>query len=227
MGWDEISNSYCPIARALALVGDRWTMLIMMEMVRGQHRFDDLQALTGMSSHLLSTRLKRMEADGLIERRAYSERPPRYEYYATKKGQGLDPVLLMLRSWGRKWEGDCPDGQPATLLRHKKTGQVVDELCQLPDGGRNFSFDQLDATPNPLFAAERARRREAFYGREGKAPKAEAEDVKAAAPPRAARKAPAQAAAPVVTKAAATRAAPASKPKAAARKTAATKPAKR
>jgi DNA-binding HxlR family transcriptional regulator len=169
MGWDEISNSVCPIARALALVGDRWTMLILMELVRGMHRFDELQAQTGMSSHLLSTRLKRMEADGLIERRAYSERPLRYEYYSTEKGKGLDPVLLMLRTWGRQWEGDCPDGQPATLLRHKASGQVVDDLFQLPGGGRDFRFDQLEATPGPAFAAERAKRREAFYGRGAKA----------------------------------------------------------
>jgi DNA-binding HxlR family transcriptional regulator len=220
MGWDEISNSYCPIARALALVGDRWTMLIMMELVRGQHRFDELQAQTGMSSHLLSTRLKRMEADGLIERRAYSERPPRYEYYATAKGKGLDPVLLMLRSWGRKWEGDCPDGKPATLLRHKKTGQVVDDLCQLPGGGRNFTFDQLEATANPLFAAERERRREAFYDRTGKAPKAEA------AP--AAKKAPAKTAKPAAARrAAAPKAVAKAAPKAAARKATASKAARR
>lgn len=165
MGWDEISNSVCPVARALALVGDRWTMLILMELVRGVHRFDALQAQTGMSSHLLSTRLKRMEQDGLIERRAYSERPPRYAYYATQKSRELDPVLMILRTWGRKWEGDCPDGQPATMLRDKASGAVIDELWQLPGGGKNFTFDQLDATPGPAFLAERANRQAAFVAR--------------------------------------------------------------
>jgi DNA-binding HxlR family transcriptional regulator len=165
MGWDEISNSVCPIARALALVGDRWTLLILLEVVRGMHRFDELQAQTGMSSHLLSTRLKRMEEDGLLERRQYSERPPRSAYHATAKGKELDPLLLLLRAWGRKWEGDMPAGKPATTLRLKGTDVEIDTLWDLPSGGKDFTFDLLDATPGPAFAAERARRSEAFYGR--------------------------------------------------------------
>lgn len=177
MGWDEISNSVCPVARALALVGDRWTMLILMELVRGTHRFDELQAQTGMSSHLLSTRLKRMEQDGLIERRPYSERPLRNAYFSTKKGQELDPVLMMLRTWGRKWEGDCPDGQPATTLRHKESGAVIDALWQLPGGGKDFTFDQVEATPGPLFIAERASRKSAFMAGPSKSVAAAPHDV--------------------------------------------------
>ncbi len=196
MGWDEISNSVCPIARALALVGDRWTMLILIELVRGVHRFDELQAQTGMSSHLLSTRLKRMEQDGLIERRAYSERPPRFEYYSTQKGKGLDPVLMILRTWGRKWEGDCPPGQPATTVRHKASGIVLDDLWQIPGGGRDFTFDEVEAIPGPAFAAERAKRSAAFHARE---PKLRTPD----ASPDSATKRPAKLAAKPATKSAA------------------------
>jgi len=188
MGWDDISNSFCPVARALALVGDRWTMSILMELVRGEHRFDGLQAQTGMSSHLLSTRLKRMEHDGLIERRAYSEHPPRYEYHSTKKGRELDPLLMMLRTWGRKWEGDCPDGQPATTLRDKATGAVVDDLSQLSGRAGDFTFDLLEATPGPMFAAERAGRKAAFAARPEKPPAPE--PVPASPPKRRAKAAP-------------------------------------
>ena len=212
MGWDEIGDSVCPIARALALVGDRWTMLILMEMVRGQHRFDELQAQTGMSSHLLSTRLKRMEQDGLIERRAYSERPPRSAYYATAKGKELDPVLMILRTWGRKWEGDKPAGSPATMLRLKGTDVEIEDLWQMPGGGKGFTFDQVDAIPGPAFKAERARRSAAFHNR----PKGAAVAGTVA---RAAAKAPARKV--VATKAAASKAA--AKP--AAKQPAATKPA--
>ncbi|CAN5154628.1 hypothetical protein BH10PSE17_BH10PSE17_03640 [soil metagenome] len=106
MGWDSVSDSACPIARSLAIIGDRWTLLILRELALGNHRFDSLQARTGMSSHLLSTRLKRLEADAVIERRLYEERPPRYEYHATPKGRELDPLLSLLKTWGRKWEGD-------------------------------------------------------------------------------------------------------------------------
>lgn len=202
MGWDEISNSVCPVARALALVGDRWTMLILMELVRGVHRFDELQAQTGMSSHLLSTRLKRMEQDGLIERRAYSERPPRYAYYSTKKGQELDPVLMMLRTWGRKWEGDCADGQPATMLRHKASGTVIDDLWQIPGGGKDFTFDQLEAFPHPQFIAERVGRKAAFAARSAKPATPEPEEK--SPPKRRAKAAPAVAKPAAVKKAAAT-----------------------
>ena len=210
MGWDDISNSFCPVARALALVGDRWTMSILMELVRGEHRFDGLQAQTGMSSHLLSTRLKRMEHDGLIERRAYSERPPRYEYHATKKGRELDPLLMMLRTWGRKWEGDCPDGQPATTLRDKATGAIIDDLSQLPGGTSDFTFDQLEATPGPMFAAERAGRKAAFAARSAEPP----EPVPASPPKRRVKAAPVAAVAvkPAVTPAIKPAAKPSAKP---------------
>lgn len=105
MSWDCVSDTVCPIARALSVVGDRWTLLILRELIMGVRRFDELQAQTGMSSHLLSTRLKRMEQDGIVERRLYSKKPPRYEYLQTAKGKDLDPVILMLRSWGMKHGG--------------------------------------------------------------------------------------------------------------------------
>lgn len=162
MSWDEISDSVCPIARALALVGDRWTMLILREFMMGSHRFDELQAQTGMSSHLLHTRLRRMEADGLIERRLYRERPARYEYHLTPKGQELDPLLMMLRTWGRKWEGDCPAGEPAVRIRHKASGFEIDDLWQIPGGGRGFTFADVEPAIGQTFAAERAQRQEAF-----------------------------------------------------------------
>ena len=163
MSWDEVSDSVCPIARSLALVGDRWTMLILRELSMGVHRFDDLQAQTGMSSHLLTQRLKRLEQDEIIERRLYNERPPRYEYHVTQKGKELDPLLMMLRTWGRKWEGDEPCGEPAVTLVHRKTGIVLDDLWQIPGGGRDFTFDDVEPTVGAAFAAERNQRSEAFY----------------------------------------------------------------
>src|SRR5947209_15441482 len=108
MSWDDVAESLCPIARACSVVGDRWTLLILRELALGTRRFDDLQAQTGMSSHLLSTRLKRLEQDGVIERALYSERPPRYEYERTAKGKELDQVLLLLRAWGLKHGGYGP-----------------------------------------------------------------------------------------------------------------------
>jgi len=162
MSWDEVNDSVCPIARSLALVGDRWTMLILRELGMGSHRFDALQAQTGMSSHLLTLRLKRLESDGVIERRQYSERPPRYEYHKTQKGRELDPVLMMLRTWGRKWEYDCQHEAPAVKLVHKASGVELDDLWQIPGGGRDFTFDDVEATISDTYAAEREQRANAF-----------------------------------------------------------------
>lgn len=164
MSWDEISDSVCPIAQSLLIVGDRWTMLILRELAMGMHRFDELQAQTGMSSHLLTLRLKRLEQDGIIERRLYKERPPRYEYHTTQMGKDLDPLLMMLRTWGRKWVGDCPEGEPAVALVHKVSGIELDDLWQIPEGGRDFTFADVEPSIGPTFAAERERRRAAFYG---------------------------------------------------------------
>jgi DNA-binding HxlR family transcriptional regulator len=163
MSWDEVSGSVCPVGRSLALVGDRWTLLILRELGMGTHRFDELQAQTGMSSHLLTTRLKRLERDGIVERRQYSARPLRYEYHATAKGKELDPVLMMLRSWGRKWQGDCPPGEPSCRLVHKKSGIELDHLWQVPPEDQpTFTFDDVEATMGEAFKAEREGRRASF-----------------------------------------------------------------
>lgn len=155
MSWDGVCESLCPIARALSVVGDRWTLLIMRELMMGVRRFDDIQAQIGMSSHLLSTRLKRLEEDGVIERRLYNARPKRYEYLATEKGRALDPLILMLRSWGLTWGGYAPDDAPAATLVHKQTGELVDADWRPPTEGPRFSFDDVDATLSPAWAAER------------------------------------------------------------------------
>ena len=162
MSWDSACESVCPIARSLAVVGDRWTLLIMRELSLGVHRFDDLQAQTGMSSHLLSTRLRRLEQDGVIERQLYIERPPRYEYHATKKGKELDGVLMLLRSWGQKWQTDEPRGEQAVKMVHKTSRKVINHLWQIPEGARNFTFDKVEGTLSPRYEAERAERTATF-----------------------------------------------------------------
>jgi DNA-binding HxlR family transcriptional regulator len=93
----------CPVARALDVVGERWTILILRDLLRqGPRRFQDFQeSLGGVAPNTLSARLKDLEARGLIARRSYSDHPPRLEYYLTAKGKSLGPVLKALRDWGR------------------------------------------------------------------------------------------------------------------------------
>jgi DNA-binding HxlR family transcriptional regulator len=101
-----VSRSYrqknCPVARALDIIGERWTILLLRDLfLQGPRRFQDFQeSLTGVAPNTLSARLKAMKEQGLIARRFYSDHPPRVEYYLTQKGSSLGPVLKALRQWG-------------------------------------------------------------------------------------------------------------------------------
>jgi DNA-binding HxlR family transcriptional regulator len=94
----------CPIARTLEIVGERWTILILRDLLlQGPRRFQDFErSLSGISPNTLSARLKTLEENGLIERRFYAEHPPRAEYLLTERGRELGPVMKALRDWGRK-----------------------------------------------------------------------------------------------------------------------------
>ena len=86
------------------VIGERWTVLLLRDLLlHGPRRFQDFQqSLAGLAPNTLSARLKAMEAHDLIERRVYSEHPPRLEYHLTKKGKSLGPVLKALRDWGQR-----------------------------------------------------------------------------------------------------------------------------
>ena len=93
-------RSGCPIATTLDLVGDKWSMVILRDLLTGKRRFAQfLASPERITTNVLADRLTRMEAHGLIQRRAYSERPPRYEYLLTEKGAGLLPVLQEISRW--------------------------------------------------------------------------------------------------------------------------------
>ena len=92
----------CPVARALDIIGERWTILLLRDLfLQGPRRFQDFQeSLAGVAPNTLSARLKAMEEQDLITRRVYSDHPPRLEYQLTDKGKSLGPVLKALRKWG-------------------------------------------------------------------------------------------------------------------------------
>jgi DNA-binding HxlR family transcriptional regulator len=94
----------CGVARTLDLIGERWTILLLRDLLlQGPRRFQDFQAsLPGVAPNILSARLKTMEENGLLRRQLYSERPPRVEYLLTDKGKSLGPVVKAMRDWGTK-----------------------------------------------------------------------------------------------------------------------------
>ena len=95
----------CPIARTLDVIGDRWTILILRDiLIFNRTRFSEfLHSLQGLSPNLLSQRLKQLESDGIIERSLYQEHPPRMEYHATARGSALKPALEALATWGNNY----------------------------------------------------------------------------------------------------------------------------
>ena len=94
----------CPVARTLSIVGERWTILILRDLLRdGPRKFQDFEkSLVGISPNTLSDRLKTLEESGVIAQRFYEEHPPRAEYVLTEKGRELRPVIREMKDWGEK-----------------------------------------------------------------------------------------------------------------------------
>jgi DNA-binding HxlR family transcriptional regulator len=129
----------CSVARALETVGDRWTMLIVRDVMLGFHRFDDFQRHLGIARNTLTDRLSRLVEEGILERRLYQDRPERYEYRLTRKGVDLWPVMVSLLKWGDRYL--APDGPPR-ILRHRDCGgEPDDHLTCTECGTRLWAWD--------------------------------------------------------------------------------------
>lgn len=120
----------CSIARALELVGERWTLLIVRDAFLGLRRFDEFQASLGVARNVLTDRLNRLVAEGILERSAYSERPPRSEYRLTAKGSELAVPLLALMQWGDKHLSD----KPPRIARRRRDHSKLRAALVAPDG---------------------------------------------------------------------------------------------
>lgn len=120
----SVAPRKCSVADTLDLVGDRWSLLVVRELSHGVHRFDRIVRNTGASRDILTARLRRLEAVGIIGRRLYNEHPPRYEYRLTSAGWELCDVLLTLMRWGDRHLN--PDDPP---LRYQHScGEVLDPV---------------------------------------------------------------------------------------------------
>jgi DNA-binding HxlR family transcriptional regulator len=154
---DLFQQTQCPVARAESIFGDMWSVLVLRELFSGNHRFDEIQAQTGATPQMVAARLKALEADGLIERRPYNERPPRHEYHLSDKGQDFWPVLMALRGWGEKW---CrlPGEEMSMDYLHNLCGQPagLGPLCD--NCGELLRREDLTARRSAASIAEREQR---------------------------------------------------------------------
>lgn len=99
----EIFPRPCSIAAALTVLGEKWSLLVVRELALGVHRFDQIARHTGAPRDILTSRLRRLEVEGILEKRCYQEHPPRHEYHLTPAGDELRPILLSLAQWGERW----------------------------------------------------------------------------------------------------------------------------
>lgn len=109
----------CPAAATLQIVGERWSLLVVRELLFGVHRFDPIARNTGAPRDRLTARLRSLEETGIVERRTYQQRPPRHEYHLTEAGRDLAPVVFALFGWGDRW---LFDESPATLHHRAADG---------------------------------------------------------------------------------------------------------
>jgi DNA-binding HxlR family transcriptional regulator len=141
----------CSIARTLEVVGDRWALLVVREAFLGSHRFDEIQRNTGAPRDILAARLRKLVDEGVLERRPYSDRPPRFEYHLTEAGRDLYPVITALRQWGdrhvarpgptpSRFEHVCGGGTPA---------QLVCPDCGEPVAPGSYRRDAEGSPPGP------------------------------------------------------------------------------
>ena len=131
MRWNEIDRMTCSVARALSVVGDRWTLLIVRELFMRSRRFEQFQAQLRLSPLTLTDRLNKLVEHGVVRRVRYRERSPRYEYRLTEKGLDLYPLLLALIRWGDTWMADeaCKLGR-LTRGSRKGTDRMEGMRCR-------------------------------------------------------------------------------------------------
>jgi len=139
---DELHDVYCSVARTWAILGERWTMMILRECFRGERRHDHFRTKLGLGSNVLDDRLQVLVAEGILERVLYQERPARYEYRLTTKGADLYPVLVSLMAWGDRYENDVP---PVRLV-HRACGHAAEPRltcahCAEPVGWRDVTAE--------------------------------------------------------------------------------------
>ncbi len=151
----SFSDMQCPIARSLEHVGEWWSILILRDAFNGLSRFDQFLKSLDIAPNMLTRRLKGLVASGLLERRRYSERPPRDEYVLTERGRDFRPVMLSLLAWGNKHF--APEGVSVRLV-DRATGVEADPVLVDRISGRPLTDPAFTTMPGPAANQQMHRR---------------------------------------------------------------------
>src|SRR5919202_2942586 len=147
MPYRPFEGQNCSIATTLAIVGERWTLLVMREVLLGRRRFADIKRQTGIATNILSDRLDTLVEHGLLERRRYSEQPESYEYRPTERGRDLNPVLVALMQWGDRHLAGTKG--PPRVVVHTTCGHDANPQLTCSHCGRPIAPDELRVRPGP------------------------------------------------------------------------------
>ena len=148
----RLEDRECPLSATLGLVGEWWSLLILHDVFDGYTHFDQFQENLGISTSLLASRLRRLVASGILERRQYQTHPPRYEYVLTELGRSLRPVIVVLAGWGN---ARLAPEERSMVLVDAHTGAeaepvVVDRATGKPLDGPDFVFTAGPAASKPF-----------------------------------------------------------------------------
>jgi DNA-binding HxlR family transcriptional regulator len=140
-------NQICSVARALEVLGDRWTLLVLRDAFSRIRRFEDFQRNLGVARNVLTDRLNRLVDEGILKRVPYHERPVRFEYRLTEKGRELWPVMMTLMQWGDRYYTE-PAGPPV-IVRHRDCGGEVTTHLSCAKCGAELTPYDVEPTPGP------------------------------------------------------------------------------
>ncbi len=143
----DFGEMACSIARTMDVIGEPWSPLVLRNVFIGITRFDQLQQSLGISRKVLAERLRWLTENGVLDRRQYSSRPPRYEYVLTDKGQELVDVLMVMVRWGDRWLAG--EAGPPVLYRHRACGQISHVELTCSHCGQGMGSTEVDVLPGP------------------------------------------------------------------------------
>lgn len=152
MRWEEIDTQACSIARALAIFGDRWTLLILRDAFMRVRRFSEFQKSLGITKHRLSDRLNRLVDTGILTKELYDEKRSRYHYRLTTKGLDLYPILMSVVQWGDKWTSD--QGGSPLIFTHKSCGHASKPRLVCDHCHEDVDAKEMIPGPGPGMASQ-------------------------------------------------------------------------
>lgn len=149
MKWSQIDAIPCPVAQAMSVIGDSWTLLLIRDAMRGATRFEEFQQKTGASRAVISERLAHLVKHEVLARTQYEEHPPRYEYRLTARGKALQPVMMTMAHWA---EAHLPKPTKGPKRRHTTCGHRFHPVVHCSECGEAVTPETItyDRPPSPV-----------------------------------------------------------------------------